>query len=129
MVSSLLHQEQHQEWRLYAPLNTRNSLAIAVSLNMSASKVFFSNEGKHRLTEIGWLQVLHLICLSQGKEINSIQNGYWLYGQPVPTLNLCLGDSFINEADRNLFIVAKSTEYIPGQIRDFELFFSAPYKV
>lgn len=68
----VVHQGQHQEWRLCCPLNTRNSLAIVVFLNVSASKVFFSNEGKHRVTETGWLQVLHLICLSQGKEINYI---------------------------------------------------------
>lgn len=46
------------------------TLAIAIFLNMSASKVYFGNEANHKDTETGWIQVLHLICFSQDKEIN-----------------------------------------------------------
>lgn len=45
-------------------------LAIAIFLNMSTSKVSFGNEGEHKDTETGWLQVLHRSCFPQAKEIN-----------------------------------------------------------
>lgn len=44
-------------------------------------------------------------------------------------LDLRLDDSFISEADRNLFNFAISTGDTPGQIRDIELLVSAPYKM
>lgn len=46
----------------------------------------------------------------------------------MPILVLCLDDSFINEAERNLLTIEISTGDMSGQIRDFESFGSAPYK-
>lgn len=53
----------------------------------------------------------------------------YIYGQPVPILILCLDDSFISEAERNLLTIAISTGDMSGQIRDLELFGSVPYKI
>lgn len=44
--------------------------AVAIFLNMSASKVSFGNEGEHKDAETTWLQVLHCISFSQDKVIN-----------------------------------------------------------
>lgn len=44
--------------------------AVAIFLNMSASRVSLGNEGEHKDAETGWLQELHCISFSQQKEIN-----------------------------------------------------------
>lgn len=47
----------------------------------------------------------------------------------MPISILCLEDSFISEAERNLLTIAIPAGDMSGQIRDFELFGSVPYKI
>lgn len=47
----------------------------------------------------------------------------------MPILILCLDNVFIKEAEGNLSAIAISTGDMSGQIRDFELFGSVPYKI
>lgn len=47
----------------------------------------------------------------------------------MPILILCLDDGFIEEAEGTLSTIAISTGDMSGQIRDFVLFGSAPYKI